>query len=371
MKRLALLLLFLAPDAARAQQGSDFFSARPVTYQEKEEDLRFVRSKIAQGLASTPKNPACARVIATLLSAYAEAAPFFHKRDERFWMIPALIRPITTERFPGERYLRLMVRRTILDGRAPADWLNTARELKRKYDAPIDLSRMKYAVDGPLLIDSVFFGVVPLLNRFREEVALAPSAGMEQALQRFHAKYLDRDVAWWGVTLEDIQSLPAKALEPMEGLGKPKGAKTKASKTIVIPPAKPKSVLVAAFSIAPSYPSNKDPWKYEWGFDPEVVAELSRLQLFESPQPVAPRIMAQLAEKQYRDNIKLIPTQKKYLVRGRLRDLRLEPSEESGTTMMIDLSDGVIFDDHDWTAFKSFASGDDVRHCELCIDEVS
>lgn len=332
--RLVPLALLLAGGASFAQ-APDLFAAKPYAWKAAEKDARLPRTKLYKALSEPPRNPACAKVAATLLMAFAESAPYFHEKDDAFVMFQSLVAPITTPAFPANEFLLHMLRRAMIDQKAPEAWLAAGRQLKARLQAPIDLERLAYAVDGPQPIDSVYFGLNAFLERHQTEVLLAPSLAQDTARGDFEDRYLGRDVAWGGLLLVDVHK---------EESVRPKGKKGQAA-VVAEPPA-----YVATLVVPQALPP-PDP-------------------LFPRPRPEPIRLRATLLPEQYLD-VKTAVRSGNYLVHGRLWNFKTGTGVEGSPPFEFEIRDALLFKDRDWTGFAGFADARDVAACELCVNDLS
>jgi hypothetical protein len=329
----ALLIALLSLPLPALAEEPDFFTATPYRWREDEEDKRLLKTRLAQAMAApaVPKNAACARVMGSLLAAFAEAAPYFHKRDENFALFRVFTDPMTTPAFPAGDYLTHMLHRAMIDGKVPEEWLKIARELKVRTKAPIDLARLAYAVDGAQLIDSVYFNLPAFVQRYNLEVALAPSIAQDGAMDRFQDKYLDRDVSWFGLTLLDIHKEAPRKVKGVEVDDKPHFIATLAL-------VQPQTQEDAMFGRRP-------------------------------PEPI--RLRVTLAPEQYLD-LKSVAVAGKYLVRGRIFKFQRGTGKPGSPPLEIDIRDALIFEDRDWTGYRGFATAEDVAACpEVCVNDLS
>ncbi|MGI5861843.1 MAG: hypothetical protein ACOX6T_07255 [Myxococcales bacterium] len=331
----ALAALLALPLAVRSE-SPDLFAKKPHRWRTEDLDKRFLKTRIAKALQEPPADPACARVVASLLMAFSEAAPYFHKKDENFFLFQTIIAPIATEDFPAEAYLRHMVRRAMLDKKAPEAWLKTAKVLRERHKAPIDLARLAYAVDGPMLIDSVYFSLAVFLERYQAEVALAPSLAQASAQQRFRDQYLDRDLTWGGLVLADIHKED-----------RPKKRKGKAA-------------LDAEEDEGPSYIAT---------LVVPVAAPVSH-PIFKAPKQEPIRVRVKLMLQQYFDLTKAVVSSP-YIVRGRLWDFKVGDGAPGTPPLEFEIRDGLLFEDRDWSRYAGFAQPGDAEACALCINDLS
>src|SRR5262245_22772459 len=110
MKLWALALFSFA--AAPSALPQDFFrEGAPVVFREELDDRRFLKTAFHRALLQGTTDPACARVLSTLLLALGEVGPRLHRRDDNFYLDPTLVQLLassaTTERFPALTYLAL------------------------------------------------------------------------------------------------------------------------------------------------------------------------------------------------------------------------------------------------------------------------
>ena len=339
MRTLGLLLLTLAPalaaPGARAE-GPELFAAKPYVFREDEKDKRFSNTRLAKALAQVPADPACARVAASYLMALAEAAPFFHKKDERLVLFTGMVAPLENRKFPAGDYLVHLLRRVAIDGKAPEAWLETARQLKSRYKAPIDLARLEYAVDGLQPVDTVELTLGALVGRYQEEVRLAPSLAQASALDRFQDRYIDRDVVWGALVLADIRKDAPPKLKKGESASPPDAeALPSYQATFLVP--------VASGPDNPFFPVPKR-------------------------EPI--RIRARLAPQQYLD-VKAAVRTAKYVVHGRLFAFQAGSGKAGSPTFDIELREAILFDDRDWSHYAGFASAQDAAACDACRNDLS
>jgi hypothetical protein len=157
---------------------------------------------------------------------------------------------------------------------------------------------------------------------------------------------VDRDVAWGNLILADIHKWePPPPPPPKKGRGK----------TPPPPPAtqddeveKPYYVATLIVPVPPPPPSPL----------PEPV----------KPSPL--RISVRLDPEQYVDVRKAVVLHR-YLVRGRLWGFKPGGDRPDAPTMTIELRDGLLFEDRDWSGYLGFASREDVARCELCVNDLS
>ncbi|MFZ5470342.1 MAG: hypothetical protein ACOZIN_12975 [Myxococcota bacterium] len=325
------LVLWTAP--ALAQKEHFFGTGKPPVFREEDTDRRFAKSKIARALKGGVNDPHCVQLIGGLLTALAEVAPLLHRRDENFTLDPVLLHAVNTQltypRFPGNAYFALMVRRVLIDKALPAEWLATAEALNPKVQI-IDLGKLRFLHEGWQPIDSFYFTLPALRERYDHEVVRANSAVTSDVVAQFRDTYLDRDVAWGGVTLVDIgEEVAAK--------------KTKGKK------APPRDVseqkLVAILQWQP--PS----------------ASQHQLMVFAEKKPPPVKIIAKLSAKQFVD-LERLPKGKRLLVRGRFWEMNRKVSE-------VELRDALLFEDRDWSQGVLLADPQAVAACPIAVNELS
>lgn len=322
----AALALLLAPAAVRAQPEVLFGSGKAPVYAEQDVDRRFEKSRLAHALARGVEDPNCAQVAAGLLTLLAETAPYLHERDENFFLDPALVNALSTQlvnaRFPGNAYLASMVRRVMIDGKVPAAWVKTARALNEK-GATIDIAKLQFLADGVRPIESFYFTFEALRQRYDIEVRRATTAARPSAVLRFRDAYLDREVAWTGLTLVDIRA-PGKKNRKKEGAGP----------------------LVAIL---------------QW-VEPDPYGE--RLNIFGKPEGrETVRIEAELAPTQFVD-IHRIPKGTRVLVRGRFWKMN------DGLTEL-ELRNAVLFGERDWSGGVVLAQPQAVAQCPFAVNDLA
>lgn len=340
----AAALLLVAPALASAQVEDEVFAKKPYVWKLDEKDQRLVNTKLMKAIATEGglKNAACARVAGSLLAAVAEAAPYLHKKDDRFVLFKVFTDPITTEKFPADDYLVHMLHRVMYDGKAPEAWLAAAKQIKARHKAPIDLARLAYLVDEPTLIDSVDFGLPVFLDRLQAEVLLAPTVAQASALERFQDRYLDRDLAWGGLILADIHK--------------------------EAPPPKPK---LKKGQKPPPPPDDEE------DAGPRYIATMlvptrapAEHPLFPTKRPEPMRVIVKLQAEQYLDLKKVVVSQS-YLVHGRFQEFRAGTGKKDEPPLILEIRDGLLFEEHDFTGYGGYADANDVEKCEIAVNDLS
>ena len=329
MRPLLVLTLVVASLPAFAQKEELFGSGKPVVYREEMMDKRFTKSKLAKLLATGTDDPGCVQLLGGLFTILAEIGPVIHKRDENFTLDPVLTEALQTQlstpRFPATAFLVAMVRRVMIDKRLPDEWLATAKALNKTVKI-IDLGKLKQMNDGIQPVDSSYFTIPLLKERYITEVVNANSAVTTDVAGEFRDTYLDRDVAWGGATLIDA------------GLNTPKGKKKKSVTEM--------AELAAILEWVPPDPR---------------VKELDLLaKKVEKPQPI--QIIVKLAPKQYADLEKFHKGQR-VMVRGRFWEM-------NRTVTQLEVRDAVLFDDRDFSNGVILANPADVDTCPAAINEL-
>lgn len=331
MRGLFLSATLLATLPCWAQNDELFGSGKPPTFREEAMDRKFNKSKLAKLLKAGTDEPACVELVGGLLVALAEVGPTLHKRDESFFLHPALIDAVgtqlTTPRFPAMAYLVSMVRRVMIDRRLPDEWLATAEALNAKVKI-IDIPKLKLLNEQLALADSSAFTIPLLRERYLKE-ALSANSMKADVLATFRDTYLDRDIAWGGAVLVDI------------GLNQTKGKKKRRFAA-----AEPEE-LVAILRWEP----------------PEPKRQMIDL-LAKAPSKVEPIVIyARLQPKQYIDLEKLSRNQR-LLVKGRLWEMNKTMTE-------IEIREGLVFNDIDWARGIVLGSPADVALCSAAINDLT
>jgi hypothetical protein len=332
MRRLTLVVLctFALPSFADAKEEL-FGTGKPPNFRAEALDRKFAKSKFAKMLNTGTNDPACVQLLGGLFVALAEIAPRLHKRDENFWLDPALVAAVneqlTTPRFPAMAYLVQMVRRIMIDHRLPDEWLATATALNKVVKI-IDLPKLKLINEQVQLIDSVYFSIPLMRQRYLVEALSANSAVTTDVVQTFKDTYLDRDVAWGGAQLIDI------------GVNQPKGKKRRFAD------AAPEELVAVVQWVPP------DPRKVELDL------------LSKAPTKVDPVIIyARLQPKQYTDLEKLFRNQR-VMLKGRLWEMTRNGLE-------IELREALVFGDLDWSQGVTLANPAEIAGCPVAINELT
>lgn len=333
MRILTVLVLVLACPAL-AQKEEIFGSGAPPRYREENMDKRFKKTRVAKLLVSGTDDAACVQLLGGLFVALAEIAPVLHKRDENFTLAPelqdAVQTQLTTPGFPAAAYLVAMVRKIMIDGRMPDEWLETAKQLN-KIVKIIDLPKLKMINEELNLVDSAYLTILKLKERYQVEALNANSAVTTDVVATFRDAYLDRPVAWGGLTLLDI------------GINQPRGKKGK-KKLYLRATAEE---LVAVLQYIPPDP------------------RMNTVNLLaQAPIKVDPMyIYVKLQPKQYAD-IEKFHRGQRVMVKGHFWEM-------SKNALELEVRDGLLFDDRDWSGGVLLGRPEDVAQCPAAINELT
>jgi hypothetical protein len=333
MRRLTFLVLvgLAVPCFADAKEEL-FGNGKAPNFREEPMDRKFAKSKFAKMLKTGTDEPACVQLLGGLFVALAEVAPHLHKRDENFSLDPTLVEAVntqlTTPNFPAMAYLVSMVRRVMIDHRLSDEWLELATNLNKVVKI-IDVAKLKQLNEGVSLVDSAYYTIPLMRERYVVEALNSNSAVTTDVIQTFKDTYLDRDVAWGGATLIDV------------GINQPKGRRKARYKD-----AEPEELV----AVLQWYPP--DPRKIELDL------------LAKAPVKVDPvTIYARLEAKQYTDIEKLYKNQR-VLVKGRFWSMTRD-----GNT--IELRNTHIFTDPDWAQGTVLANPAEIADCSVAINELT
>ncbi len=332
---LTTLLVLVVAVPAFAQKEEIFGTGKPPNFREETMDKRFAKSKLAKLLTAGTEDPGCVQLVGGLFVALGEIAPMLHKKDENFTLPPeiqdAVQTQLSTPAFPAVAYLVSMVRRIMIDKRLSDEWLATAQTLNKKVKL-IDLAKLKMINEQISLIDSSYFSIPVLRERYLVEALNANSAVTTDVIASFRDSYLDRDVAWGGATLVDI------------GINQPKAGK-KAKKKLYRDAAAEE--LVAVLQWIPQDP------------------RMNQVNLLaQAPVKVTPvTIYVRLQSKQYAD-IEKFHRGQRVLLKGRFWEMNKDATE-------FEVRDGLIFDDRDWTQGVLLGRPEDVSTCAAAINELT
>ncbi len=337
---LALLGSFPAAAQLAVPDDMDLFGTGKVSqFKEETMDRRFKKSRLGKMLDTGSDDPNCVELLGALFTSLAEISPMLHKRDDNFVLDPilqdALANQASTPIFPALGYFTAMVRRVRIENRLPDSWFETAKRINSTVKI-IDLAKLKLMTDGVSLVDSAYFSIPVLKQRYFTEVKASNSAVTTDVAGAFRDKYLDRDVAWGGAILIDLGSnAPQKG---KQGKGRQK-----------LRPITPgdMSELIAVLEWIPP-----DPRKTSL----DLVGAIK-----ERPPPV--RIYAKLAPKQYID-LEKIPRGGRLMVRGRFWEMNQTVTE-------VEVRDALLFHDRDFGAGVILALPEHVQQCSAAINELT
>lgn len=334
--RLVALLLMAGSLPALAQKEEIFGNGKPPNFREEKLDSRFNKSKFAKVLNAGTDEPACVQLLGGLFLALGEIAPTLHKKDENFTLAPelqdALQTQLSTPGFPAVAYLVSMVRKVMINKRLPDEWLNTATELNKRVKI-IDLAKLKLINEQLSLIDSAYFSIPVLRERYIIEAVNANSAVTTDVIASFRDNYLDRDIAWGGATLMDI------------GVNQPRvKGKKQAKKKYRDAEAEE---LVAVLQWLPP--------------DPRLNQVDLLAQAKVKVDPVT--IYVRLQSKQYAD-IEKFHRGQRVLIKGRFWEMNKTLTE-------LEVREGLIFDDRDWGVGVVLGSPDEIAACKVAINELT
>jgi hypothetical protein len=273
-------------------------------------------------------------LVGALLTVVGESGPFLHKRDENFYVDPVLLQAVnmqlSTPRFPANMFLVSMMRRVLIDKKLPDEWLRTAVALAPYYP-PMDVNKLRFLADGVKPVDSFFFTLPALLERYDVEVLKANATASSVADAKFRDDYLDKEVAFGGLEFVD-----AKLEKPKKAKGK-KGA-----------PAEP-PVMVARL--------------VHYLADPGNDGLLSGLNYGKPKVRPAVTITARLKDDQYTE-LTQIPKGSRVLLRGRFWDYRKGLKE-------VEVRDSLLFLDRDWAQNPALADPSAVAACPLAFNDLT
>ncbi|PTL78350.1 hypothetical protein [Vitiosangium sp. GDMCC 1.1324] len=334
---LLALALSLVSLPAAAQPEVFFGSGNDVpNIREEDFDRRFLKTGFQQALVRGTKDPNCAQLLAGMLTLLGETAPLLHKRDENFYLDPLLVQALGTQlstpRFQANVYLVAMVRRVLIDRKMPPDWFQTAAALG-PMALTIDVGKLRFISEGLQPIDSFFLTLPALRDRYEIEVRRANSTAASSAEKVFRENYLDRQVAFGGLDLIDLR------------VEQPKKKKSKKRKNEPVEEEIEEPTAVA---------------RLVW-YPPDPNAE--ELNIFGTPKKRAVvNISARLAPQQYLD-LSRIPKGTRLMVRGRFWGFKKGLEE-------LELRDGLIFQDRDWSQGNMLADPNAVARCPLAVNDL-
>ncbi|MCL2625367.1 MAG: hypothetical protein FWD46_00925 [Cystobacterineae bacterium] len=334
---LALLaLLACLPAFAQSPKDVIFGDGRRPIFREESLDRKFQRSRLARALNEGTADQNCKALLGGLLTALAETAPFFHNRDGNLYFDPNLFAAVQTQlntpAFPASDYLISMARHVLIQKRLPEEWLKTAETINATYNI-IDLAKLKLISEGLNPIDSFLLTLPMLKQRFDEDVLSVTSASKVDVVTEFRDTYIDREVTFPGLRLDDI------------GLYSPQTKKKQKQ---------PRNTslnqlddLVAVFSwVLPG----QNPNAPSYGF-----AKKPKLKTI--------KVYAQLAPRQYL-NLDRIPKGAQLMVKGRLWMANADLTE-------VEIKNALLFQDKDWSQGALLALPGMVDNCPFAINDLT
>ncbi len=337
MRRLALTLClaFALPSFA---QGPSLFreGKEPLLFKDQDLDRKFMKSKLGKMLYAGTDDPNCAQLIGGLFVVLAEAAPYFHRRDENFLVPPELLQSLqfhlSVGSFNAASYFFAMVRRVLIEKRLPDAWLDLAIRMNELVQI-IDLGKLKMLNEGILQIDSFMFSLPLLKARYIEEVVNANSAVTSDVAATFRDTYIDRQVTWAGATFIDA------------GLNKIKKRK-KGQKGPTMDPDTMEQ-MIAVLEWVPPDPNDREI---------NLLAKAAN-----KPKPI--RIYARLKPRQYID-IEKIPRGKRMMVKGRFWEMTQTVDE-------VEIRDALLFEDRNFSQGVILGDPNAVARCPAAINELT
>lgn len=334
MRRALALIVLAVSVPAFAQKEEIFGDGTVARFREQNDDKRFKKTRVAKLLDTGTTDPACVQLLGGLFVALAEIAPVLHKRDENFTLAPELQEAVQTQLstpgFPAIAYLVAMVRRIMIDGRLSDEWFETAKNLNKVVKI-IDLAKLKMINEQITLVDSSYLTILKVKERYVIEALNANSAVTTDVVGTFRDAYLDRPIAWGGATLLDI------------GINQPKGKKGK--KKLYLRASAEE--LVAVLSYIPPDP------------------RMNQVNLLATaPIKVDPIIIyVKLQPKQYAD-IEKFHRGQRVMVKGHFWEM-------SKNALELEVRDGLLFNDTDWSGGVLLGRPEDVARCPAAINEIT
>jgi hypothetical protein len=344
MGRIALFLVLVSAPAL-AQKEKFFGNGKPIVFREEGRDRQFAKTKFAKALATGTDNPACVQLLGGMLTVLAEIAPTLHAKDANFSIDPALLNAVQlqlgtvngvaqvgydtvrTPAWPALDYLQGMVRRVLIDKRLPDEWLATAEAINETVEI-IDIGKLKMINEKLALVDSGYFTLQALRDRYEIEVIRANSAVTTDVNAAFRDAYLDREIAWGNVTLLDTgvkaqkRFAKGKKLQPsMQQLG---------AVLLYVPP------------------------------DP-MAGQIQYQQKYKPPPPVT--LFVHLQPRQFID-LEKVPIGKRMLVKGRFWEMNQSVTE-------VEIKEALLFEDRDFSAGVVLADPNAVMQCPLAVNDLT
>ncbi len=334
MRPIAFILCLAVGFPALAQKEVYFREgSEELIFKEQDVDRRFGKTKLGKALYAGTDDPNCIQLIGGLLAALAETGPYFHRRDENFTLDPVLLEAVQTQlstpSFAAASYLLAMVRRVLIEKKLPDAWLALAMAINPQVKI-IDVGKLRMMNEGIKQVDSFLFTLPTLRDRYIVEVVAANSAVTSDVAAAFHDTYVDREVAWGGLTLVDA------------GLNK----KKKAKKGAKFDP-NAMEEIIAVLEWVPADPNDR-----ELNFFRKVA---------EKPVPI--RIFARLRPRQYLD-IERLPRGKRLIVKGRFWQMNRTVTE-------VEVRDALLFEDRDFSRGVLLGDPNAIAECPLAINELT
>jgi hypothetical protein len=219
------------------------------------------------------------------------------------------------------------VRRVLIDKRLPDEWLATAEAINGTVEI-IDVGKLKMINEGLKLVDSSYFTLPALRDRFEIEVVRANSAVTTDVQAAFRDAYLDREVAWGDVTLLDTGVKAQKRF--VKGKKLPPGMEQLGAVLMWVPP------------------------------DPHA-GEVQYTKKFTPPPPVT--LFVHLQPRQFID-LEKVPRGKRMLVKGRFWEMNQAVTE-------VEIKDALLFEDRDFSAGVVLADPNAVMQCPLAVNDLT
>lgn len=330
---LALALGLLSLPAA-AQSDAIFGTGEPPVFREEHLDRRFLQTGVHRILEKGTEDPSCAQLAGALLTLVGETAPLIHKRDENFYLDPALIQALSTQlsnpRFPANAYFVSMMRRMFIEKQLPETWLKTATDLAPYYPL-LDLTKLRFLADGLKPVDSFLLTLPVLHERYQVEVKRANSTAADTAEALFRDNYLDHQVAFGGLEFVDVKVV------------KPKKRKKRKGEPVEEEPPYLEARLV-------------------WYLPEQQESLVERLTAPKKKRPSI-EVTARLQEKQYVDLARILKGSR-VLVRGRLWDFN------KGVTQ-VELRDALLFMDPDWSQGAVIGNANVIATCPAAVNDLT
>lgn len=335
MTRLLAASIALLALPALAQKEEIFGDGKPPNFREETMDKRFLRTRFAKAMAAPEvlmQDQGCVQLYSGLLLALGEIGPLVHKRDDNFILDPVLQNMVQQQlsppSFPAMAFLVSMYRRMMIEKRLPDDWLKLAIELNKQVKI-LDLPKLKMMNEGLNPIDSAYFSLPLLKERYVIETMASTSAVTRDTVADFRDTYLDRDVTWTGMQLVEI------------GVNQPPGKKKKRYRDAEA------EELIAILHWYPPDPRR------------DKIDLTARAPVKFEPMVVYVRLQS----KQYSDIEKFFRGQR-VMVKGRFWEMTKNMKE-------FEIRDGLIFKDFDWSNGVVIANPQMVAACPVAINELT